>query len=83
MRDAEQTVGNLIDKQKVAYIASVHDDGFPNIKAMLSPRKREGIKRSIFLLIHPLCGLSNTNKMLKPAFIFVISGFTAALCLQV
>lgn len=48
MRDAEQTVGNLIDKQKVAYIASVDDDGFPNIKAMLSPRKREGIKTFYF-----------------------------------
>lgn len=44
MRDAEKTVGNLIDKQKTAFIGSVDAEGFPTIKAMLQPRKREGIK---------------------------------------
>jgi len=44
MKNPEQTVGNLIDKQSVCYIGSVNSDGFPNIKAMLSPREREGIK---------------------------------------
>lgn len=44
MKNPEQTIGNLIDKQKIAFIASVDHDGFPNMKAMLSPRKREGIK---------------------------------------
>ncbi|MDR2670707.1 MAG: pyridoxamine 5'-phosphate oxidase family protein [Oscillospiraceae bacterium] len=44
MRNPEQTIGNLIDKQSVAFIASVDRDGFPNMKAMLSPRKREGIR---------------------------------------
>ena len=44
MKDAEKTVGNIIDKQKTAFIGSVSEDGYPNIKAMLQPRKREGIK---------------------------------------
>lgn len=44
MRDMEKTVGNLIDKQNVSFISSVDSDGFPNTKAMLPPRKREGIK---------------------------------------
>jgi len=44
MRDAETTIGNLIDKQKTAFISSVDADGFPNTKAMLPPRKREGLK---------------------------------------
>ncbi|MEL5894111.1 pyridoxamine 5'-phosphate oxidase family protein [Bacteroides sp. GD17] len=44
MRDAEKTIGNIIDKQKTAFIGSVNKDGYPNIKAMLQPRKREGIK---------------------------------------
>lgn len=44
MRDAEKTVGNMIDKQKVAFIGSIDAEGFPNIKAMLQPQKREGIK---------------------------------------
>jgi general stress protein 26 len=44
MRDTEKTIGNLIDKQGVSFIGSVDGDGFPNMKAMLPPRKREGIK---------------------------------------
>ena len=47
MRDAEKTVGTMIDKQKTAFIGSIDSEGFPNIKAMLQPRKREGIKRFI------------------------------------
>ena len=43
IRNPEQTIGNLIDKQGVSFIGSVDTDGFPNIKAMLPPRKREGI----------------------------------------
>ena len=44
MRDTAQTIGNLIDKQSVSFISSVDVDGFPNTKAMLPPRKRDGIK---------------------------------------
>jgi general stress protein 26 len=44
MRDAEKTIGNLIDKQGVAFLGSVDEDGFPNTKAMLPPRKREELK---------------------------------------
>ena len=43
LRNAEQTIGNIIDKQGVAFISSVDEEGFPNTKAMLPPRKREGI----------------------------------------
>ncbi|MCL2477081.1 pyridoxamine 5'-phosphate oxidase family protein [Candidatus Bathycorpusculum sp.] len=48
MRNPEQTIGNLIDKQTVAFIGSINDAGFPNLKAMLPPRKREGIKEFWF-----------------------------------
>lgn len=48
MRDAEKTIGNLIAHQKVAFISSVDADGFPNMKAMLPPRKSEGIKTFYF-----------------------------------
>ncbi|WP_167958069.1 pyridoxamine 5'-phosphate oxidase family protein [Anaerosporobacter faecicola] len=48
MRDKEKTVGNLIDKQSVAYISSVDEEGFPNTKAMLAPRKREGLHTFYF-----------------------------------
>ena len=43
MRDVEKTIGNMIDKATVAIIGSVDESGFPNTKAMLPPRKREGI----------------------------------------
>jgi general stress protein 26 len=48
MRDPEKTVGNMIDKVSVSIISSVDEDGFPNTKAMLPPRKREGIKHLYF-----------------------------------
>ena len=44
MKDAEKTVGNMIDKLKTAFIGSIDGEGFPTIKAMLQPRKRKGIK---------------------------------------
>ena len=44
VRDAIKTIGNLIDKAGVSIISSADGDGFPNSKAMLPPRKREGIK---------------------------------------
>jgi general stress protein 26 len=48
MRDAENTIGNMIDKTSVSIISSVDEMGFPNTKAMLPPRKREGIKHLYF-----------------------------------
>jgi len=48
MRNPEQTIGNLIDAQGVSFIGSIDESGFPNMKAMLPPRKREGIKEFWF-----------------------------------
>jgi general stress protein 26 len=48
MRDAGKTIGNMIDKAGVSLISSVDEDGFPNSKAMLPPRKREGIRHIYF-----------------------------------
>lgn len=55
MRDVFQTIGNLIDKQSVSFISSVDGEGFPNTKAMLPPRLREGLR--IFYLT------TNTSSM--------------------
>jgi general stress protein 26 len=44
MRNPEETIGNLIDKQSISYISSVDENGYPNTKAMLAHVKREGIK---------------------------------------
>lgn len=48
MKDPEKTIGNLIDKQGVSFISSVDKEGFPNTKAMLPPRIREGIRTFYF-----------------------------------
>ena len=44
MKNIEEIIGNLIDKQSVSFISSVDEYGYPNTKAMLAPVKREGIK---------------------------------------
>lgn len=41
MKTGEHII-EFIKKQKVALIASVDEDGFPNIKAMFAPRRIEG-----------------------------------------
>ena len=38
----------FIDKQKVSFICSVDNEQFPNIKAMLKPRKRIGLTEFYF-----------------------------------
>jgi general stress protein 26 len=44
MGDIKETLGKLMDSQRTAYIGSVDADGYPNMKAMLAPRVRNGIK---------------------------------------
>jgi general stress protein 26 len=48
MRNLKQTIGNLIDNQTVSFIGSVDENGYPNMKAMLPPRKREDVKEFWF-----------------------------------
>lgn len=44
MKNPEQSFGKLIDKQKICYLGTIGADEYPHVKAMLSPRKRNGIK---------------------------------------
>lgn len=48
MRNPEQTIGNMIDKQSVVYISSVDESGYPCTRAMLGVRERDGIKTMYF-----------------------------------
>ena len=41
-------IARFIDKQNVSFICSIDDGGFPNVKAMLKPRKRTGLKEFYF-----------------------------------
>ncbi len=44
----ETKIAGFIRKQKVAFICSVDEEGFPNVKAMLKPRKIVGLKEFYF-----------------------------------
>ena len=44
----KKLIAQMADNQPIAYISSVDQEGFPWTKAMLAPRKREGIKTFYF-----------------------------------
>ena len=44
MNEQEKLIGELADNQKTVFLGSINEQGFPNIKAMLQTRKREGIR---------------------------------------
>ena len=68
MRDSVKIIGGIIDKSGTAMIGSVDGEGFPNMKAMLPPRKREGI--SEFYFTTNLTFFANVFKI--PSFIKII-----------
>ncbi|MBO4459931.1 MAG: pyridoxamine 5'-phosphate oxidase family protein [Clostridiales bacterium] len=41
-------IARFIRKQKVSFVCSVDDEGTPNVKAMLKPRKQVGLKEFYF-----------------------------------
>lgn len=41
-------IEKFIDKQKVCFICSIDEEGIPNVKAMLKPGKRIGLKEFYF-----------------------------------
>jgi len=48
MKNPEETVGRMIDKSGTSFISYVDEKGYPITKAMLKPRKRDGIKEIWF-----------------------------------
>lgn len=41
-------IEKFVDKQKVSFICSIDNENYPNVKAMLKPRKRNGLKEFYF-----------------------------------
>lgn len=39
-----KTIEKLIDHQKICFISYIDEEGYPHTKAMLQPRKREGLE---------------------------------------
>lgn len=48
MRNPEETIGKMIDKLGISFIGYIDNEGYPITKAMLKPRKRNGIKEIWF-----------------------------------
>ena len=48
MTSLKDQVAQLIDGAKVSMIGSIDEEGYPNLKAMLPPRKREGLGKIYF-----------------------------------
>ncbi len=44
LENVQTIIAQLCDNLPITYICSVDDEGYPATKAMLSPRKREGVK---------------------------------------
>ena len=44
----DRTIEEFIRKQRVAFICSVDECGYPNVKAMLRPRRIDGLKQFYF-----------------------------------
>lgn len=44
MKDITKTIEGILDRQSIVFLSSVDENGFPNTKAMLAPRKREGMR---------------------------------------
>ncbi|MDH6364195.1 general stress protein 26 [Enterococcus sp. PF1-24] len=44
----ETLATKLFDEQSLAFLGSVDQAGFPQIRAMMSPRKREGLRKLYF-----------------------------------
>ena len=75
MKDAEKTIGSLIDSQKTAFVGSVDAEGFPNMKAMLAPRKRNGIKEFWFTTNTSSMRVKQYRKSPKACIYFYSSRF--------
>lgn len=73
MENYETIIGGLIDTQDVCYLSFINSQGFPTTRAMLNPRKRQGIKefylttnyssqKVVSLLANPHAGLYFCDK---------------------
>ena len=41
-------IEKFINKQKISFICSIDDENYPNVKAVLKPRKKNGLKEFYF-----------------------------------
>ena len=44
----KKKIEHFVNRQKISFVCSVDHEGFPNVKAMLKPRKRNGLREFWF-----------------------------------
>lgn len=52
MNSLSETIESLFNETDVFYISSIDENGYPNTKAMLAPRRRDGITKIFFTSAH-------------------------------
>lgn len=82
MKDIEKTLEKMIDKQSICYISSIDDNGFPNTKAMLKPRKKNGIKEFYLSTNTSSCKVKNFESNSKACLYFCDKRFYRGLMLK-
>ena len=82
MRDPKSTIGNMIDKAGIAYITYVDEDGYPQTRAMLPPREREGIGIIYFTTNTSSRKVGVFRKYPKACVYFVDKRFYRGVCLN-
>lgn len=80
MKDAQKTVGLIADKCKTCFIAYIDENGFPQTRAMLKPREREGI--NVFYLSTNTSSdkVTRFRQNLKASLYFVDTRFYRGAC---
>lgn len=82
MKDIGKKFEKMIDKQSICYISSIDDSGFPNTKAMLKPRKRNGIKEIYLSTNTSSCKVKNFENNSKACLYFCDKRFYRGLMLK-
>ena len=68
-------IEKFIDKQKVSFICSIDDENYPNVRAMLKPRKRIGLEEFYFSTNTSSLKVSQYRQNPKASIYFYHKGF--------
>ena len=70
----KKKIEKFIARQKISFICSVDDEGYPNVKAMLKPRKIVGLKEFYFSTNTSSMRVSQYKKNPKASIYFYHKG---------
>lgn len=68
MRDAEKTVGNMIDKEKTIFVGSWMPKAFPTSRPCCKPAKGKGSNTFTYQRTPRRCAFRNFSKITGHAF---------------